>query len=236
MKLQIKIFFLIYFITISVYSSAQKRNTFFSFGVDYRIYPIEIENIPRGPQPEDNGLPSDDRKFWQAISIFGSYGIGIKQNWCISASIYGRYNLLHRTENINYISPSPTVLKPSKQNFKTRKNIKFDFFIDVEKKIKKKKNIEKNFFIIVGLGFTNINSKYDIVLTDSVESVAFDSRHYKGSMLHFGPRINIGYQFKKIKASLVGYLIEDPKHKHLTTLWPGISLCYELKNKKSKQK
>jgi hypothetical protein len=229
-------FFLYITIFISFYASSQKTTPFFSFGLDYRQYPIDIEDVPRGPLPGYNGLPSDDYRFWKVISIHSRYGLRLEKNWLLSASFYGRYNLLHRLEGVNYFSPDPTVLEPSPKKVKERKNLKFDFFIDVEKKIKLKKNKEIYLFALAGIGFTNINSRFDIILTDSVESIPFESHHYKGTLLHFGPRISLGYQYKKIKASLDAYMIEGADLANLTALWTGATISYEMLLKKKKKK
>jgi hypothetical protein len=219
-----------------VFGQGKKPIPYLSFGIDYRQYPIDIEDVPRGPLPRDNGLPSSDGKFWQTLSIHGRYGLNFQKNWLVSTSLYTRYNLLHRTQGINYHSPYPTVLEPSpkNQNPKVKKNIKFDVFIDAEKKFNLKKEREVYFFAIAGVGFTNINSRFDIVITDSLDSNPFPGHHYKGTFLHFGPRLSLGYQFYKIKASIDGYIIEDPTLANLTSLWLGASLSYEIKLKKKK--
>lgn len=213
---------------------AQNTRNLISFGLDYRIYPIDIEDVPRGPLPRNNGLPPNDEKFWQTFSVHSEFGLQIQKNWVFSASLYGRYNLLHRIENVNYTSPYPTVLGPPLKKSKEKKNLKFDFFLDVEKKIRLKKNNQQFLFIKGGAGFTNINSRFDIILTDSLESVPFDTKHYKGTFFHFGPRLSIGYQYNKIKASIDGYIIEDPMLTNLTSMWLGASLSYEIKLKRKK--
>jgi hypothetical protein len=220
---------------MSFVATAQKTTSFLSFGLDYRMYPIDVEDVPRGPLPSNKGLPSDDLKFWKASSIHGRYGFILEQNWLLSASLYGRYNLLHRVEGVNYFSPYPTVLEPSPQKVKERKNFKFDFFIDVEKKIKLKKSKERYFFALAGIGFTNINSRFDIILIDSVESIPFASHHYNGTLLHFSPRISLGYQYNKLKASMDAYIIEDPTLANLTSLWIAASMSYEMVFKKRKK-
>jgi len=231
-----RLFFLCSAILISFCTSAQKTISFFSFGLDHRQYPIDIEDVPRGPSIDNNGLPSDDRRFWSVTSIHGRYGMIFGKNWFVSSAFYGRYNLLHRTESINYFSPYPTVLEPSPKKIKERKNLKFDFFIDVEKKIKLKKSKEIYLFALAGIGFTNINSRFDITLTDSVNSIPFDSHHYHGTFLHFGPHLSLGYQYKKIKASLDAYVIEGPDLSNLTSLWTGATISYEVLLKKKKKK
>lgn len=226
---------LLFLLLAGLIVAGQKENQFLSFGFDYRQYPIDIEDVPRGPLPPDNGLPSDDSKFWRPLSIHGRYGFKLKRNWLLSVSFYGRYNLLHRLEGINYLSPYPTVLEPSPQKVIERKNSKFDFFIDVEKKRKIKKGKEIYLFVLTGIGFTNINSKFDIILTDSLESRPFQSHHYYGTLLHFGPHISLGYQYEKVKASLDAYMIENPTLANLTSLWIGGTISYEITLRKKKK-
>jgi hypothetical protein len=216
-------------------ATAQKPTSFLSFGLDSRIYPIDIEDVPRGPLPPDKGLPHDDSKFWKASSIYSRYGYILEKNWLLAVSLYSRFNLHHRVEGINYFSPYPTVLEPSSKKVKERKNLKFDLFIDLEKKIKLKKSKERYLFALAGIGFTNINSGFDIILTDSIESIPFDSHHYQGTLLHFSPRISLGYQYNKLKASLDAYIIEDPTLANLTSLWIGATISYELILKKKKK-
>ena len=118
-------------ILISFWAAAQKSNSFFSFGLDHRQYPIDIENVSRGPSIDNNGLPDDDRKFWSVNSIHVRYGIIFGKNWLISSAFYGRYNLLHRREEINYLSPAPTVLEWPPGKIKEKKIFKYDFFLDI---------------------------------------------------------------------------------------------------------
>ena len=80
---------------------------------------------------------------------------------------------------------------------------------------------------MVGMGFTNINSRWDVVLVDTVYGNPF-SYHYKGTHFHFGPRLSLGYQYKMIRLSLDAYVIEDPIRANLTSLWTGATLSYEM--------
>lgn len=214
---------------LSSYSQEKKQSPYILFGIDYRQYPIDIEDVPRGPLPADRGLPDDDGRFWQAFSLNSSYGINFKKNWALSATIYARYNLLHRLEGIHYPNPSFN-------NIKEKKNFKFDFFIDIEKKIQLKKDKERYIFALAGIGFTNINSEFDITLTDTTETGPFPPQRYNGTLLHFDPRIGMGYQYEKVRASVNAFIIEDPTLANLTSLWLGASVSYELKLKRNKKK
>lgn len=222
--------FLALALCFSLIAQSQKTglSTFFSFGIDYRQYPTDIEDVQRGPLPSDNGLPDDDGRFWQVVSIYSSYGLGFKNNWILSATIYSRYNLLHRLEGVRY--PNPPY-----NNVKEKKTFKFDSFIDIEKKFPLKKDKERYLLLTGGIGFTNINSGFDITLTDTTETGPFPAKHYKGTLLHFGPRISLGYQYQKIKASVNAFIIEDPTLSNLTSLWLGASISYEITRKRGKQ-
>jgi hypothetical protein len=54
-------------------------------------------------------------------------------------------------------------------------------------------------------------------------------------MFHFGPRLSLGYEYKKIKASLNAFIIEDPELTNLTSLWIGATIGYEMLLKKKKK-
>lgn len=213
----------------SYVAKAQKTIPVISIGLDFRINPFDIEDIPRGPLPTPKGFPDYNSKFWQTISIHGQYGLLFKKNWLLSTTLYTRYNLLHRIENINYSRPLP-------EKVKGKNNFKYDLFLDIEKKIPLKKNKERYFLGSVGLGFTNINTKFDVTLNDTSEVGTSISKRYKGTMFHFGPRISLGYQYCRIKAYLNTHIIEGRDLIGLTALWIGGSLSYELMLKSKKRK
>jgi hypothetical protein len=240
-------FFLIIFSGLSVFSFAQLKTTgpnkgkilplkgsFVSFGIDYRWYPTDIENVPPGPIPRSKGLPSEDFKFWKPISLYGQFGYKLKKNWSVTASFYSRYNFFHRIENINNTLTSPTTAVSSPNNPKSVYNFKYDFFLDIEKKLKLRKHKERYFLIQAGVGFTNINSRFDVTLTDSLEHRTDGPKRYHGTLLHFGPRASLGYQHEKLKLYLKAFMIENPLLTNLTSIWLGGSLGYELPLKRKK--
>ena len=140
-------------VTTFSWGQVKKSGRLLSFGIDYRMYPIDIEDVPRGPLPPDNGLPSDDSKFWQPLSIHGRYGLMFEKNLVVAASFYGRYNLLHRVEaRNNFFSPFSTVINRPPEKVKEKKNLKFDFFI-VRKENKNKKSQGKIFIRCGGSWF-----------------------------------------------------------------------------------
>lgn len=208
---------------------AQPTVTTISAGIDYRIDPFDIEDIPRGALPTPKGFPDYNLKFWQTFSIHGQYGLLFKKNWFASLTLSTRYNTLHRTQSLNYSRPLP-------ENPRRKKNFKYDLFADIEKKIPLKQKRDNYFLVSLGLGLTNINSKFDITLTDTSETGITSSKQYQGTMLHFGPRINLGYQHRSIKAYLNTYIIEGRDRINLIALWIGCSVNYEIIPRKKKKK
>ncbi len=228
---------LITFILFAFSAFGQVKETILSFGIDYRDSPTDIENIRPGPIPRPKGIPDGHRNFWKALSLHGQFGYKLKKSWILSASLYGRYNFFHRIENINYSTdPSnPTAAYPTNRP-KSINSFKYDLFLDIEKKIRLKKNKERYFLLQAGVGLTNINSKFDVTLTDSLDHRTDGPKRYYGTYLHFGPRLNIGYQYNKIKLYLISFLIEDPLLTNLTSLWIGGGISYEMILKKRKSR
>jgi hypothetical protein len=212
----------------SLAANSQKFVPIFSCGLDFRQSPIDIENVPRGSLPTPKGLPSYNLHFWKTFSVHSQFGLLFKRNWMLSGTLYSRYNILNRTQNVNYSHPPEKVKK--------RSNIKFDFFLDIEKKVRLKKNQEKYFLASAGIGFTNINSRFDVTLIDTSEYGYYGSVRYQGTMFHFGPRISLGYQYKRFKITLNCYVIEDPELTNLTSLWTGAAISYEMMLGKKKKK
>jgi hypothetical protein len=211
----------------SLAANSQKPVSFFSFGLDYRQYPIDIENVPRGQLPRPKGLPSYNLQFWKIPSVHSQFGALLKKNWVLTGTLYSRYNLLNRTQNVNYSRPPEKV--------KRRNNFKYDFFLDIEKKLRIKKDKEKYFLASAGIGFTNINSKFDVTLIDTTAYGNYGSIRYHGTMFHFGPRISLGYQYKKLKITLNAYIIEDPELTNLNSLWTGATISYVMILRKKKK-
>jgi hypothetical protein len=209
---------------------AQQGKVVVAAGINYRTYPIDVEDIPPGPQGTTNGLPDadDDGKFWKTFSLYGSIGFKTTDNWLFSFSGYARHNLFHRLEGINVLEPIP-------KNIKKKKNFKYDFFIDIEKKIRLKKNQEKYLIGVVGAGISNINTRFDISIVDRYDTIFFAPKRYNGTYTKFTPRVSLGYQHKKIKYLINAYVIEDPGLIDLTSLWLGATLAYEFTLKKRKK-
>lgn len=188
------------------------QTSFLSFGLDYRQYPIDIEDVPRGGY-SSNAVSSDFR-FWQVLSFHSRVGIKLEENWQLSLAGYTRYNHLTWLQGENLAAPIT-------YKRKEKKNIKYDIFLDIEKKLRLKKNKERYFIAIGGIGFTNINTRFDVFLQDTLPSGPTQGHRYQGTFLHFGPRISLGYQYEKIKATIDTYFIEGPDLTNLTSLWIG---------------
>jgi len=203
----------------SFFVSAQTSKTFITLGIDYRQYPIDIEDVPRGAY-SSNAMPYQDN-FWNTFSICSRFGLNLKKKWSISLAGYIRYNHNHYLQGVNLATPR-------QEKIKEKKKIKFDLFIDAEKKISLKKGKNRFLTVLAGIGFTNINTGYDVFLQDTLPSGPTQGYRYTGNYLHFGPRINLGYQYEKIKFSIDTYVIEGPDLTNLTSLWFGASLCYEI--------
>lgn len=213
---------------------AQQPRIFISAGVDYRTDPIDIEDIPRGPIPSSTYGDLTGFAFWKVLSIHGRVGIKTKDNWLFSVVTYTRYNHNHFLEDP--YSPSGPTTTNYNENTKDKEKIKFDIFFDVEKKIRVRKKQEKYLTILAGVGFTNINSGTDFTYRMNLPGGPSEPVRYKGSYLHFGPKLSLGYQYKRVKGSLDGYIIEDPLQIDLTSLWLGATISYELKLRKKKSK
>ena len=223
MKTTVLLFF---FVTTSIVYG-QKKSHFLSFGLDYRGYPIDIEDVPRGGY-SSNGLP-DDSKFWQVTNLYGRVGIKLEKNFYLSLASYTRYNHLTWLQGDNLASPVT-------YKRKEKKNFKFDAFLDIEKKMPLKKNKERYFVALAGIGFTNINTRFDVFLQDTLPSGPTQGRRYQGNFLHFTPRVSLGYQYEKIKLTIDTYFIEGPDLTNLTSLWIGGTVSYEIAlKKKNKQ-
>ncbi len=214
---------LLLFLLIASVASSQKKACFLSFGLDYRGYPIDIEDVPRGGY-SSNGL-LDDSKFWQVTSLYGRAGIKLDKNFYLSFASYARYNHLTWLQGDNIAS---TVTYKRRE----KKNLKFDAFLDIEKKMPLKKNKERYFVALAGIGFTNINTRFDVFLQDTLPSGPTQDRRYQGNFLHFTPRVSLGYQYEKIKLTIDIYFIEGPDLTNLTSLWIGGTVSYEIALKK----
>ena len=212
-------------VVFSILTFGQSANSFISFGLDYRQYPIDIEDVPRGGY-SSNALP-DNSEFWQVISVHGRYGIKLKKNWSVSLAFYTRYNHLNWLQGYSYVNPAADLAE--------KKNFKYDAFLDIEKKVQLKKNKERYFFVLAGIGFTNINTHFDVFLQDTLPTGPVEGKRYVGSFCRFSPRLSIGYQYGKIKGSLDAYVIEGPDRTNLTSLWLGATIGYEIYLKKKKR-
>jgi len=210
-------------------SFSQKIQPIIDVGINYRDYPIDLEDVIIY-YPEKGGFYGD--KFWRTWSLMSRAGINMKKNLQFSFEADVRYNQLHWVRGDRYTTVNYGYF-PSQDREYTR-NFKYDLFLNVEKKFRLHKVKESYLFVLGGIGYTNINSHYDVVLQDTADNVIRDPVHYEGSVLHLSPRLSIGYQFWRCRVSLDGYIIEDPQMRNLTSLWLGGTLSYEFWPRKKK--
>jgi hypothetical protein len=224
------IFFFIGFI-VSVSVKSQKTEILTSFGIDYRTYPIDIEDAQQGPLPTSTYGELTGSAFWKVLSVHGKLGVKTKDNWLFSLSLYSRYNHNHFLDD-PYIPNSPNSYYYN-EDTRAKNKIKFDVFVETEKKIRIKRNHEQYFTMLLGVGYTNLNSNTDITyLKNNVSGGTAQPTIYKGSFQQFCPKLSIGYQYKKIKGSIDSYFIEDPLLTNYTSIWLGATISYELVLKK----
>jgi len=204
---------------VSSTSLAQTNSPFILMGIDYRQYPIDIENAPRGPYNSNGGFYGD--KFWKTPSLLLGTGLSFKKNLALSLTTFTRYNHLYWLDGQNFAS----------QNVKKRaerKNIKLDMFIDIDKSFRVKKSKNNFLFASLGIGVLNLNTKYNVVIQDTFPNGLGIARHYKGSLTKLAPRISTGYRFKNFKIFIEAFITENPDLTNLISLWLGGGLKYDL--------
>jgi hypothetical protein len=205
---------------VSLATTAQGKNIFLAFGIDYRDYPIDIEDAPRGAYTSNGRFY--DNTFWQTASIHGRAGIAFNSRWKSSIAFYTRYNHFHWQDIVG-------------QNPKNC--FKYDVFADVERLFAISKNKKNWLSVLAGLGVTNLNTGYDIFLREILPSGDTTAgRRYSGTFTHFTPRFSVGYQLGKIKMSLDTYFVEGADRTNLLALWIGGTISYEFVLKKKKQR
>lgn len=203
---------------------AQKSRFIFRAGVEYRFFPIDIEDVPSGGY-SSNSLP-DDEKFWKTPSIQLEAGTAITRNSTISFQLTGRYNHLHWLQGMNYVNP------PYERA--ARKNLKLDLYAIIEQKFPLDKKGNQSLFSSLGFGFTNLNTKYSVFLQDTLPSGPTQGKLYEGDFTHFGLQLRVGYQYKTLRFSYFAHLIEGPDRTGLASLWMGIGLAHEIRSQKER--
>lgn len=201
----------------------QNSRFIFRGGVNYRFFPIDIENVPRGGY-SSNGLPKNE-KFWKTLSVQGEVGTGISTHWNLNLQVVARYNHLHWLQGENLTTQSPDK-RPEK------KNLKMDLVLLIERQFPLKKNTEHALFTAFGLGLTNINTRYSVFLQDTIASGPTQGNLYEGEFTHFGPFFRVGYQYKSIRISFDTNFIEGPDRTNLTAIWMGVGIVKEIRSRK----
>jgi hypothetical protein len=228
-----KIFFFTIALLISLCTNAQNNITFFELGLNYRQDPLDIEDVPRGPSLPSGQSGFYGSRFCKVLSLSSNLGVQTNNLFGFSVSAFTRYNHLYwlQGRNFNYYD----IHDPEYDNRKEKKNFKYDIFLNAEKKFRLKKSKERFLFASGGIGFTNLNTKYDVMLQDTFPSGPGEKYNYKGTLLHLSPRFSLGYQFEKLKASIDAFVVEGPDLTNLTSLWLGATIRYEMKFKKRKK-
>jgi hypothetical protein len=204
------------------YSPCFGQHQFIDAGIDYRQFPIDIEDVPRGPSLQSNGgFYSWD--FWTAFSLNVRYGIETKKYWSIALSWYIRYNHLCWTKGRNF---SYSIFEPNPPG---KKVFKYDILLEAEKRFRVGKKKTNTINVLAGAGWVNLNTRYNVVLRDTFLTYLGPIKHYSGNVARFAPKFSIGYQYKRIRTSIDGYIIEGHDLNGLTALWVGWSLAYEFR-------
>jgi hypothetical protein len=203
-------------------ASGQIKNSryFFSVGINYRDYPVDIEDAPRGALPRDEG-GFYGSQFWQTASLQAGAGKNFKKNWQLSITLHGRYNHFHWLE-------LPREGLVNAQSLKEKKNFKYDLFLEMEKGFRLKKKKERFFIVSAGIGPVNMNTRYNLTLKGVTPSGTMYEQDFKGTLFRIAPRISLGYQFKKIKMTLDAIVVEGAQLANYTALWWGATLRYEF--------
>ena len=190
-----------------------------SLGLDYRTYPLDIEDAPMGPSHGDASFYSES--FWKPLSFRLSFKKTILKNWSAMLSGVVRYNHtnwkygINSTQNNNEERPE-------------NKSVKYDFVIDLEKEVPCSESLQRGFIIQFGIGAYNLNSEFNVYHRDTLPSGLSDIRHYKGSFSKVGPHLGVGYRVKKLKFVFDCYFVEGPTFQNLTSLWFGTHVVYVI--------
>jgi hypothetical protein len=212
------------FMTLGMVVAAQAQiktsRYFISAGINYRDYPVDIENAPRGPLPrsEDGFYGS---AFWQTASLQAGAGKNLGKNWQVSLTGHIRYNHFHWLE-------LPWEGLVSSQDLKEKKSFKYDLLLECEKGFLLKQKKGKYIIASFGLGAVNMNTRYDITLRGVTPSGAMYEQDFNGTFLRLSPKISVGYQYKKVKVTIDAMVVEGAQLANYTALWPGITLRYEF--------
>lgn len=217
----------LYIVLLSaVVGSAQAPSHYFVFsaGLDYRPESIDIEDLPQGPLPTSyTEFYGGD--FWKTLSVHGRWAVALKKNWQFSIAGYSRYN------HLNWLERGKDEQIPWEwQHLEEQKRLKFDCFLEAEKKFRIKKTKERYLTIMAGLGFVNLNTHYNVFFKkDTLPSgIIRGDAHYEGNLAKFAPKLSLGYQYKRIKATIDAYVVEGQDLVDLTAAWIGATISYEI--------
>jgi hypothetical protein len=211
--------FILLFISFSNLLYAQQKERRIELGLDNRFMSIDVEDVPRGPITSNGGFYGE--AFYETNSIMAKYGNNLTKRLSFYFSAYARYNHLNWKKGYNYSLPH--------YEREEVKSMKYDLFFDLSWSLNRMPST-KYFFVDAGLGFTNLNSKYQVYLRDTNPTGSIGAgRLYKGDLIHFGPRVLAGYFYKNIKLQSGVYFIENSELSNLLSVWPTLSLSYSFK-------
>jgi hypothetical protein len=213
--------FLLLALLAAHFSSGQVKSSrfFISAGINYRQYPIDIEDVPLGGYHSNGEFYSS--KFWKTASLQAGVGKEFKKNWQLSLTLHGRYNHF-------YLLELPREGLMDTQHLKQRKNFKYDLFLEAEKGFHLKKKKQRYFLVSAGLGLINMNTRYNMTIPGIHPSGTPYELHFEGTLFRVSPKISLGYQYKRIKAELDVIVIEGPDLTGLVSLWFGATARYEF--------
>ncbi len=203
-----------------------------SAGIDYRQFPIDIENTGRGPLPASSYGEMTGDGFWKTLSVSGSIGLRKADGWEFSLVSYFRYNHNHYTEDP--YKPDGASAFIFNKNAAGKSKLKLDLFLCAGKRFSLGHKGHSFLVTQAGAGFTNINSGTDIVYQRNLVA-GTETAVYKGSYFHFGPSVSIGYQYKRFRFLVEAFMIEDPSKSGLTSVWSGAGLYYDLTLKRKRR-
>jgi hypothetical protein len=192
----------------------------YSIGINYRQSAIDIQNHPYSSSNKDYFY---DSKFWQVPSLYSSINYKLKNSY-LSFENYIRYNHLYFTDKVK---PYATLRNTYRNEVK---KMKYDVFLNYAIIKKLKKDINLNFKF--GIGFSNLNTKYDVTYYDTVVSTGIIyPNNYKGTFAQLTPKFELEVINNRLGASSEVLLVEGENRIGLWALWLGFKVFYILHKK-----
>ncbi len=195
----------------------------FFIGINLRELPIEIENLSNGSDGSKDAFYH--YASWRAWSLFLAYGFIEKNQLSISLQGCFRYNHLHYnklSKGAGLVPRSPTGTK----------RLKSDLFIIANQKLRKL-NKKINYSVGLGIGFSNLNTKYDISFYDTVALTGIiHERNYSGTFRALTPKLELSAHCKRFNVvTEVQFLQNGDSRQHLNALWIGFTFAYNIRKR-----